>query len=119
MQHLLHFITDERLAEMHTALNRAANTWEDAPAWVIEMVMNHMELEEWFYPPVYIMKDDCVGKRLAKSEPAALTWQPTTVQEWDDSRFEYAEHGKTVVSWADGAKSELYKLTLPKIGTKS
>lgn len=36
-----------------------------------EMTMNHMELEEYFYPPVYIMKDDCVGKRLAKSEPAA------------------------------------------------
>lgn len=37
MQHILHFITNERLAELHTALNRAANTWEDAPAWVIDL----------------------------------------------------------------------------------
>lgn len=37
MQHLLHFITDERLADLKTALNRALNTWEDKPAWLVDL----------------------------------------------------------------------------------
>ena len=160
-----------------------------------EMVMNREELEDQFYPPVYIVKNDCVGKRLAKShdepnptkalytvgynaegervtwcvrssedpckdqdvmnaalelvqaitlrnvpitpevlykhlvgieyaahpddKPAVMTWEPTTVEELNELKFEYADHGKTVVSWADGLKGQLYKMTLPKIEVKS
>lgn len=37
MQHLLTLITDERLPELHVALNRALNTWDDGPAWLFEL----------------------------------------------------------------------------------
>lgn len=37
MQHILTHITDERLPDLHAALNRALNTWEDKPQWLVEL----------------------------------------------------------------------------------
>lgn len=37
MQHILSRITKERLPELRAALNRALNTWEDAPKWLVEL----------------------------------------------------------------------------------
>lgn len=37
MHHIRTHITDERLPDLRAALNRALNTWEDKPQWLVEL----------------------------------------------------------------------------------
>ncbi len=72
-------IGPEKLADLHTALNRALNTWEDAPAWLVELC-------------------DSIEKRNPTKLVEQITERLATLPTLDTSSFELRPYQRTAMA---------------------